>query len=73
MLRDDPDDLPGIADASTAANLVSAAGEHSLDGNAVSLDQQLVAISKNSTDQEFTANLYQTYMGMFKTALGSTA
>ncbi len=72
MLRDDPADLPGAADASPAENPVSAPGEHSLDGNAVSLDQQLVAISKNGTDQEFTANLYQTYMGMFKTALGST-
>ncbi len=73
MLRDDPGDLPGVAAASAVQNPVSAAGEHSLDGNAVSLDQQLVAIAKNSTDQEFTANLYQTYMGMFKTALGSTA
>jgi flagellar basal-body rod protein FlgB len=72
MLRDDPDDLPGVADASPVANPVSAPPEHSLDGNAVSLDQQLVAISKNSTDQEFTANLYQTYMGMFKTALGTS-
>ena len=73
MLRNDPGDLPGLADASSAANPVSAPGEHSLDGNAVSLDQQLVAIAKNSTDQEFTANIYQTYMGMFKTALGSMA
>jgi flagellar basal-body rod protein FlgB len=72
MLRDDPNDLPGLADASTVENPVSVPSEHSLDGNAVSLDQQLVAIAKNSTDQEFTANLYQTYMGMFKTALGST-
>ncbi len=73
MLRNDPSDLPGAADASPVANPVSAAAEHSLDGNAVSLDRQLVAIAKNSTDQEFTANLYQAYMGMFKTALGSTA
>jgi flagellar basal-body rod protein FlgB len=72
MLRDDPNDLPGLADASTVQKPVSVPGEHSLDGNAVSLDRQLVAIAKNSTDQEFTANLYQTYMGMFKTALGST-
>ncbi len=71
MLQNDANDLPGAADPSPASQ-VTAPGEHSPDGNAVSLDRQLVAISKNETDQEFTANLYQSYMGMFKTALGTT-
>lgn len=71
MLENNANDLPGIELAPEAANSVTAPGEHSLDGNAVSLDRQLVQISKNETDQQFTANLYQVYMGMFKTALGS--
>jgi flagellar basal-body rod protein FlgB len=71
MLQNDPSDLAGVA-SSPAANPVSEAEEHSPDGNAVSLDQQLVAISKNGTEQEFATNLYQSYMGMFKTALGTT-
>jgi flagellar basal-body rod protein FlgB len=80
MLQNDPQDIPGLTDASAvgttgatgATGGASASAEHSPDGNAVSLDQQLVAISKNETDQQFTANLYQSYMGMFKAALGST-
>jgi flagellar basal-body rod protein FlgB len=43
-----------------------------VDGNAVSLDQQLAAVSNNQLSQEFTVNLYQTYLGMFRTALGQT-
>jgi flagellar basal-body rod protein FlgB len=71
MLQNDADDLQPLADP-LSANDVAASGEHSPDGNAVSLDQQLVAISKNDTSQEFATNLYQSYMGMFKTALGTT-
>lgn len=41
------------------------------DGNAVSLDQQLVQISQNEMAQQFTVNLYQSYTGMFRTALGT--
>lgn len=71
MLRDNPDDLPGIDATQTAASAVAATAEYSPDGNAVSLDRQLEQVSKNQTDQQLTANLYQVYMGMFKTALGS--
>lgn len=73
MLRNNANDLPGIDSTPTAANAVAVQGEHSPDGNAVSLDKQLEQISKNQTDQQLTAGLYQVYMGMFKTALGSSA
>lgn len=43
-----------------------------LDGNAVSLDGQLAAVSNNELSQQFAVNLYQTYLGMFHTALGPT-
>jgi flagellar basal-body rod protein FlgB len=43
-----------------------------LDGNAVSLDQQLASVSSNDLSQEFAVNLYQSYLGMFRTALGPT-
>jgi flagellar basal-body rod protein FlgB len=72
MLRNDVNDLPGIDPAPPAAAAISAPAEHSPDGNGVSLDKQLVQISNNETNQQFTANIYQVYMGMFKTALGST-
>ncbi len=72
MLQDSPNDLPGIAATPTAANPVNAPQEHSPDGNAVALDKELVQISKNDSDQQLTTNLLQVYMGMFKTALGSS-
>jgi flagellar basal-body rod protein FlgB len=72
MLQNSAADLPGLDAAPAAAALVTAPAEHSPDGNAVSLDKQLVQISKNDTQQQLSTNLYQVYMGMFKTALGST-
>lgn len=72
MLQNSAADLPGLDTAPAAAALVTAPAEHSPDGNAVSLDKQLVQISKNDTQQQLSTNLYQVYMGMFKTALGST-
>lgn len=71
MLQNNAADLPALDGAPDAAAAVTASGEHSPDGNAVSLDRQLVQLSKNETDQQLTTNLYQVYMGMFKTALGS--
>jgi flagellar basal-body rod protein FlgB len=71
MLQNDAGDLPGIAAAPAAANPVAAPAGHSPDGNAVSLDQQLVQVSNNETNQQLTTSLYQVYMDMFKTALGS--
>jgi flagellar basal-body rod protein FlgB len=70
MRQDNPADFAGTA-LPAAAQTRAAAVEHSPDGNAVSLDKQLVAISNNQTEQELAANLYRTYMGMYKTALGS--
>jgi len=73
MLQNNANDLTGIGSTPAAANPVIGPAEYSPDGNAVSLDKQLEQISKNQTDQQLTANLYQVYIGMFKTALGSGA
>jgi flagellar basal-body rod protein FlgB len=73
MLQDNANDLAGVDTAPAAASAVAAQAEHSPDGNAVSLDKQLELISKNQTDQQLTTNLYQVYMGMFKTALGTAS
>jgi flagellar basal-body rod protein FlgB len=74
MLQDNANDLPGIESTPMGASSVAEPSQaHSPDGNAVSLDQELVQISANETDQQLTTNLYQVYMGMFKTALGSSS
>jgi flagellar basal-body rod protein FlgB len=40
------------------------------DGNAVSLDQELTKIADTETNQALTTSIYQTYLGLFRTALG---
>ena len=72
LQQDNANDLTGSGSAAVAAEPVAAPQAHSPDGNAVSLDKQLVQISQNETEQQLTTNLYQAYMGMFKTALGSS-
>jgi flagellar basal-body rod protein FlgB len=42
----------------------------SLDGNSVTLDEQLVKVANTETTQNLVTNIWKTYMGMFNTALG---
>jgi len=72
MLQNSVDDLPGADSTPAVAGPMTAPQEHSPDGNAVAMDKQLVQVSNNETQQQLTTNLYQAYMGMFKTALGSS-
>jgi flagellar basal-body rod protein FlgB len=45
-------------------------GEQAPDGNAVSLDEQLVKIAQTDTDHELVSTVYTKYLGMFRMALG---
>ncbi len=70
---------PGLA-ATAPGHMQPAAGaaglrhvrprERAPDGNAVSLEDQLVKVADTSSTQELVANLYRKYHGMFRTALG---
>ncbi len=40
------------------------------DGNAVSLDEQLMRVADTETSQETVTSLYSKYIGMFRLALG---
>jgi flagellar basal-body rod protein FlgB len=42
----------------------------SLDGNAVSLEEQLTKIADTETSQALTTTIYKKYMGLFSLALG---
>jgi flagellar basal-body rod protein FlgB len=44
--------------------------ERAPDGNAVSLEEELEKVSDTQGTQALVTNLYQKYMGMFRTALG---
>jgi len=43
--------------------------ERAPDGNAVSLDDELIKVADTDNAQALTTNLYTTYIGMFRTAL----
>ena len=45
-------------------------GEQAPDGNAVSLDEQLMKIAQTDTDHELASTVYTKYLGMFRMALG---
>ena len=47
-----------------------AAGERSVDGNAVSLETEMTKVADTETAQQITTQLYSSYMGMFRTAIG---
>lgn len=44
--------------------------ERAPDGNAVSLEDQMMKVADTSGTQELVVNLYHKYVGMFRTALG---
>lgn len=43
-----------------------------LDGNSVTLDQQLIKVADTETTQNLVTTIWKTYIGMFNTALGKT-
>jgi flagellar basal-body rod protein FlgB len=73
MTADNPADLPGAATALAVAVPAdgTAPGPQSPDGNAVDMDQQLELMSQADLQSQFAGNLYRTYLGLYKTALGS--
>lgn len=66
-LRTDPMHL---AARTGGASDFAASGERAPDGNAVSLDAQLVKVAETDQSQAMTVDLYKKYLGMFRTALG---
>ena len=65
----DARDLPGNA-ASDPVGTITDADEHSPDGNAVSIEQQMRLIAADDQDQSLVTTLYRKYVGMTQTALG---
>lgn len=44
--------------------------EHAPDGNAVSLDHELVKLAQTQSDHELVGDLYKKYLSFFRTAIG---
>ncbi len=54
----------------TGVNARQRPHERAPDGNAVSLEEELMKVSDTQGTQALVTNLYQKYLGMFRTALG---
>ena len=67
-LQTDPHHLGGSPGSVNAAR--SAVTEHAPDGNAVSLDHELVKLAQTQSDHELVGDLYKKYLGFFRTAIG---
>lgn len=72
--RTDPSHLAGSVAPDTGTAGAQAgdqqSGEQQPDGNAVSLDVQLMRIADTDSAHELVTDLYHTYLGMFRTAIG---
>jgi flagellar basal-body rod protein FlgB len=52
------------------APVVQTADDHSLDGNGVSLEEQMMKVSTNAADYSLITTLYKQNISMIKTVLG---
>jgi flagellar basal-body rod protein FlgB len=66
----DPRHLAGTVSAAALSTSGGLAGERAPDGNAVSLDRELVKVGETDMAHALVTDLYKKYLGMFRTALG---
>ncbi len=64
-----PNHLPGTA-AAASPDVVERPSERAPDGNAVSMQQQLMNVANTESSQELVTDLYTKYLGFFRLALG---
>ncbi len=71
MLQTRPNHLAGTGPTS-AGDLDTSARPSALapDGNAVSVEDQLMKVADADSSQQLVTNLYQKYLGLFRLALG---
>src|SRR5215469_2342577 len=72
-VRTDPNHLAGTLPAQTPGEVLDRTHMKSADGNAVSLDEQLVKVADTETTHALVTTIYKAYLGMFNTALGRTS
>jgi flagellar basal-body rod protein FlgB len=70
-VRTDPNHLAGTLATTSPGEVVDRTHMKSPDGNAVALDEQLVKVADTDTTHQLVTTIYKTYLGMFKTAMGS--
>lgn len=70
LVRTDPAHLAGTVDPGLLADSAMQATGREPDGNAVSLDTELTKVADTQTTQSLVTAIYQTYLGLFRTAVG---
>jgi flagellar basal-body rod protein FlgB len=68
-VQTNPMHLPGTTGGALQPDGTLKPPERAPDGNAVALDDELVKVADVDGAQQLTTNLYNTYLGMFRTAL----
>ena len=69
-VQTNPMHLSGSSD--TASTVTMRPRQRSIDGNAVSLDEEMTKVADTDTQQRLVTSLYGKYMGMYSTALGKS-
>ena len=70
-VRTNPSHLAGTISTQAPGETIDRTHMKSPDGNAVALDEQLVQVADTETTHELVTAIYRSYVGMFKTAVGS--
>lgn len=68
-VRTQPNHLPGTR-AALPPDSAARPSERAPDGNAVSMQEQLMKVATTESSQELVTNLYAKYLGFFRLALG---
>ncbi len=71
--RTQPAHLAGTISTGLASLISSPPEGRALDGNTVSLDQQLTKVADTETNQAMVTTIWKKYMDMFNTALGRSS
>ncbi len=69
LVRTQPNDLSGDAPQTVTVR----ASTQTLNGNGVSLDDQLAKVADTETTQTLVTTIYKAYLGLFKLALGGAS
>ncbi|WP_428485260.1 flagellar basal body rod protein FlgB [Rhodopila sp.] len=65
-----PGHMAGTAPTGLASLITDPPKARALDGNTVTLDEQLTKVADTETTQSLVTSIWKKYMGMFNTALG---
>ncbi|MBV8398073.1 MAG: flagellar basal body rod protein FlgB [Acetobacteraceae bacterium] len=70
LVQTQPNHLPGTQGGVLRQSVAERPKERAPDGNAVSVEDELMKVADTETSQELVTNLYTKYLGLFRVALG---